>query len=387
MIPDDIIEQAITWRKALHQYPEVSGEEYLTAEKINTFLQSLQPSLHLTALGGTSLLAQFTNQLPGPSLLFRAELDALPIQEVNTFDHRSKVDGVAHQCGHDGHMSILLGLALLLSQNSEFKGTVSLLFQAAEETGTGALAVLADQRFSSLHFDQVFALHNLPSQPFGKILCKRGAVTASVNSLIICLKGKTAHAAEPQKGINPAQAIAQILAYLPSLEITDPQSDDFALITPIHLTMGKKAYGVSAGNGEIHLTLRTWSEERMTQITQRLLETVQRSCKIEDLTFSHSWTDSFQANTNNTTAVKIIQEAAEKLSFDYQEMNTPLQWGEDFGAITQRYNGAFFGLGAGEDIPALHNPDYDFPDELIEKGLAMFYEIIRSSSKSEKLRQ
>jgi amidohydrolase len=380
MIPPNIIEQAITWRRVLHQSPEVSGEEYQTAEKINAFLQSLHPSMHLKGLGGTSILAQFTNKLPGPTLLFRAELDALPIQEINTFNHRSKVDGVSHKCGHDGHMSILLGLALLLSQNNTFKGTVSLLFQSAEETGAGALAVLADQRFSALHFDQVFALHNLPGQPFGKILCKEGSITASVKSLIICLQGKTAHAAEPEKGINPAQAIAQILVHLPSLEIPDPSSNNFALITPVHLTMGEKAYGVSAGEGEVHLTLRAWTEERMTQLTQQLLEKIESICNTQGLTFSYSWTDSFQANNNDTTAVKIIQDAAKKLSFDYQEMSSPLKWGEDFGAITQRYNGTFFGLGAGKEVPALHNPDYDFPDELIEKGLAMFYEILKSQT-------
>ena len=144
--------------------------------------------------------------------------------------------------------------------------------------------------------------------------------------------------------------------------------------------MGEKAYGVSAGEGEVHLTLRAWTEERMTQLTQQLLEKIESICNTQGLTFSHSWTDSFQANINNTTAVKIIQDAAEKLSFNYQEMSTPLKWGEDFGAITQRYNGAFFGLGAGENVPALHNPDYDFPDELIEKGLAMFYEILKSQT-------
>ncbi len=378
MIPDKIIKRAQKWRKELHQTPELSGKEYQTAQKISAFLTALDPASITTNLGGHGILVCFDNGLPGPSLMFRTELDALPIEEVNTFEHRSKVSGVSHKCGHDGHMSILLGLAIVLSRDENFRGKVYLLFQPAEETGAGAMQVLAENRFTSNHFDFVYALHNLPGHPMGEIVCKQGAITASVKSVIFRLSGKTSHAAEPEKGINPSVAIAKILQFLPEVTIADPAEADFSLLTPVHLNMGEKAYGVSAGYGEVHLTLRAWTEARMEYITDELLSFVEEVCEEEKLQLSYDWTDSFQSNENNEMAMKHIRKAADALGYDYKRLKTPFKWGEDFGAFTQQYQGAFFGLGAGENTPALHNPDYDFPDELIKPGISMFYQIIKT---------
>ena len=252
-----------------------------------------------------------------------------------------------------------------------------LLFQPAEEIGAGAERVLNDPRFGGLYpIDYAFAFHNLPGFPLGEVLVRKGPFTAAVQSLIIRLEGKTSHAGEPENGINPALAIADILQATRKMSVPDTTSEDFAILTPIHVNMGEQAYGVSAGYGETHLTIRTWTEEAMRQLSTRLLQYLGDLALGHGLSLETEWTNVFRTNRNNEEAVEIVQQAAEDCGFPVTTREQPFKWGEDFGAFTQRFRGAMFGLGAGEDCPALHNPDYDFPDELLEYGINMYQRII-----------
>lgn len=373
----DLFSKLAGFRQHLHQHPEVSGEEVKTAAFIKEILQDLAPDSLMTEVGNTGILACFDSGRPGPALLFRAELDALPIQEENEFSYRSIAPGVSHKCGHDGHMSILLGLAHWLHHNRPAKGKVLLLFQPSEENGAGANAVLQDPRLSNLQLDFVFALHNLPGYPKHEILLKAGPFTAAVNSIIIKLYGKTSHAAEPENGINPALAIAEILTGANALAVPDTERIDFALLTPVHIRMGEKAYGVSAGYGEIHLTLRTWKQARMQQLTSRLQALIRQVAGRYHLEVETEWADPFYANRNEETAVELIRESARSQHLSVRELTMPIKWGEDFGLFTQRFPGALFGLGAGEHTPALHNPDYDYPDDLTPTGVKVFSGIVR----------
>lgn len=373
----DLFSKLATFRRHLHEHPEVSGEEVRTAAFIQEVLQDLGSDCLMTEVGGTGVLAHFDSGQPGPALLFRAELDALPIQEVNEFAHRSAISGVSHKCGHDGHMTILLGLAHWLRDHRPVKGKALLLFQPSEENGAGASAVLEDPRLSDLQLDYVFALHNLPGYPKHEILLKAGPFTAAVNSIIIKLYGKTSHAAEPENGINPALAIAEILTGSNALAVPDPERIDFALLTPVHIKMGEKAYGVSAGYGEIHLTLRTWKQASMQRLTARLQALIRQVAARYQLEVETEWSDPFHANRNDETAVELIRESARSQGISVRTLTMPIKWGEDFGLFTQRFPGALFGLGAGEQTPALHNPDYDYPDDLTPTGVNVFSGIVR----------
>jgi amidohydrolase len=375
LVTDSQLSKIIEFRKELHAKPEVSGQEVATAAMIKEALSAYQPDLLLDQLGGTGVLAGLKHSEKGPSVMFRAELDALPIQEVNEFEYRSQTEGVSHKCGHDGHMAILLGLADQLRNKAQVKGTTYLLFQPAEEDGSGARAVLQDPRMEQFQPDMAFALHNLPGYPLGSVILRKGSFTASVKSLILELKGKTSHAAEPEKGINPAMAISEILQQVLPLSNPNTEDDQFGLITPVSIRMGEIAYGVSAGDGEIHLTLRTWSPEVMKSLSERILQTTADIAQQHQLAFSHSWTNEFKANFNDDLSVDLIQEAAERLQLDIIQLDGPIKWGEDFGAFTQSFPGAMFGLGSGTEHPALHNPDYDFPDELIPIGIQLFQTI------------
>ena len=367
-------------RKYLHQNPELSCEEFETASVVAHLLKSSNPDRLLENVGGTGIIAEYNGEANGSTIMFRCELDALPIQEINKFDYLSVTEGKSHKCGHDGHMAIIIALASMLGKQKPKKGKVVLLFQPGEEDGRGAKAVFEDPVFKTVIPDFVFALHNLPGYSLGEVVLRRNSFNAAVTSLIIRLNGKTSHAAEPEMGINPSNAISKILADIYGLSNNTPSREDFTLITPVHLQMGEIAYGISAGHAEIHLTLRTWTQEHLDKLCERVLHVVGKTCQQFALPYETEFTHSFQANKNHDSAVDLVERAIEKTGSPSQYRPYPFKWGEDFGLFTQHYPGALIGIGSGEDCPALHNPDYDFPDTLIEKGATLFNEIYQAAN-------
>jgi amidohydrolase len=371
------LEELIQLRKELHQHPEVSGNESKTAERVLNFLNKYRPSQIITNLGGHGILAIYNGKESGKSVLFRCELDALPIQEINSFNHKSVSDGVSHKCGHDGHIAILCGVAKTLYENTLEKGTVFLLFQPAEEDGNGAKRVLNDFKFKNIKPNYAFALHNLPGFKKHQIIVKENTFTCAVNSIIIKLSGKTSHAGEPENGINPSLAIAEIIQVFNSKINATVSKNDYCLITPIHINLGEKAYGVSAGYGEIHFTVRSNSNSQMRTVEADLENTAKTIAVKNNLKISLEWTESFQANENNSEAVNFIRKGANSMKFEILEKEQPFTFGEDFGIFTQHFKGAMLGLGSGENTPSLHNPDYDFPDEIIKTGIELFHQITK----------
>ena len=364
------------FRKTLHANPEVSEHEFETQKRIFSFLKE-ETKAKAKKIGKTGVLASFESPLPGPTILIRGDIDALPITEINSFSHKSVSSGVSHKCGHDGHTTILLGLSQLLSEQSVTKGKVLLLFQPAEENGMGAETVLADEAFRKESIDYVFALHNLPGYKTNEIVIKENEFTGNVKSIILKMTGKTAHAAEPEQGHNPSMAISEIFSFANNITHNKPESREFFLMTPVYATLGDLAYGISAGYGEIHFTIRSWSTDIMAQRNDEIVSFMKATCKKHKLEPAISWTQIFHANLNHPEAVGFIRKAGKQNKLELTEREYPFRWGEDFGLFTQQYKGAMFGLGAGTSTPALHNPDYDFPDEITETGIRMFYQIIQ----------
>jgi amidohydrolase len=364
-------------RRKLHSNPELSGQERETQAFIQSFL-----SEHIgragQSVGQYGVLLDFDFG-DGPSVLVRVDTDALPIQEINDFAHKSSVEGVSHKCGHDGHTTIGLGLAERLHSEPLAQGKVSILFQPAEEIGEGAKGILADASFDIHAYDMAVALHNIPGKPMHQLLYRTESFTPAVHSLIVKLQGKTSHAAEPLKGNNPSYAIADIIAYAKANEQTDETHADYHLLTPVHVSIGSKDYGISAGYGEVHFTIRSWTQDAMEEATDRLKAYIDQRASEDHLSVSYELTAAFAANKNDTQVVKHITYAGEALGVSMHEKDEPFPWGEDFGLFTQQIPGAMFGLGSGEDTPALHNPDYDYPDEITATGIALFYETVKSA--------
>ncbi|MEO5584660.1 MAG: amidohydrolase [Flavobacteriales bacterium] len=370
------------FRRDLHAHPEISGEEKKTGKRVLTLLNELKPDELLTEVGGTGIVATFGTDEKGPQVMVRCELDALPIQEVNTFGHKSTVQGVSHKCGHDGHMAILTGLAEKLSAERPANGRVHLLYQPAEENGAGAVAVLKDPRMKDKHFDLVLALHNLPGYKLGSAVVRKGAFTASVNSMVIALEGRTSHAAEPEHGINPALAVAEILTGALALQHNVPTEDGLRVVTMVHVNLGTKDYGISAGSAEVHLTVRCWTDAELKKLEQDIVDLSREVAKKHKLGLDISYCFTFKANQNDDAAADLVKEAVISTGHELIRRDHPFKWGEDFGLFTAKFKGCMFGLGAGEDMPALHNPDYDFPDELIPHGVELFEAAVRSFLKT-----
>ncbi|MEM8895789.1 MAG: amidohydrolase [Bacteroidota bacterium] len=374
MISEEDYTELVSIRRHLHQLAELSGEEFETSRFIADYLEK-HAAGYLTQLSETGILWTIDSGNEGLKVLLRAELDALPIAEVNTFDHKSRTPGVSHKCGHDGHMVILIGVILSLSRNPPGHGVYQFLFQPAEETGVGAKQILESEEFK-IQPDYVFALHNLPGFQDSAVVYKSGTFNAAVTSLEIKLIGKTAHAAEPENGINPAMAISEILRGVNKLIVTSTSQSNFGLITPVHVKMGEKSYGVSAGEGEIHFTLRAWTNEQLEKLKAQVVDLVTLTANDHQLQSSFIWKESFAASTNDEGATAIVERSANDLGLMKMRKQHPFKWGEDFGLFTKKFKGAIFGLGAGENTPALHNPDYDFPDQLLRTGVSMFLRII-----------
>ena len=370
-------EELIRFRQDLHRNPELSLHEHRTQIKILEALENIGVQT-IRKIGGTGVLVEFTGPKEGRSILLRSDHDALPIQETGNPGYKSRVPGVSHMCGHDGHTAIMLGVADYFVKNPISRGKLFLIYQPAEENGRGAAAILEDPGFN-VEADMAFALHNLPGTQKHKILCREGVFTPAVKSVIFKLKGKTSHAAEPENGIGPGVALGKIFILADSLNQGDKDREDFRVVSTVYATLGEKAYGISAGYAEGHFTIRTWSNQEMEKLQEEFVHGVTKICREHQLEPEWEWLEEFFANENSKEGFSLIRDAAEYHNLEFEEMSSGVKWGEDFGLISQRFTGAMFALGAGEECPALHNPDYDFPDEIIETGINMFTGIVNKA--------
>ena len=373
--------EILNLRKELHKNPELSSFEFETSNRIRKFVEKHNPSSIIENVGETGLAVIYKYKKKGKSITIRCELDALPIQEDNQIRHQSKTEGVSHKCGHDGHMAIVSGLIFWIKNQSFESGKIILLFQPAEETGKGAYQVIKDKKFKELQTDYYFALHNIPKEPLHSIILIEKGFSAEVQSLIVKVKGKESHAAEPENGINPAVGISDIIRIMSELSVNYPEDENFTVLTPVHINMGQKSYGISPAKGELHYTLRTWSNEKMLILKKQIEAVVKKTCHIHKLEYEVEWLEYFPASNNNITCNNYIEKAAQENKFKIIKRPYPFKFGEDFGWFSKKYKTAMFGLGAGIDTPALHNADYDFPDEIIETGISMFKSIISNIMK------
>lgn len=369
------IKGLVALRRELHRFPELSGSERATSERIASFISRYSPDSIIEGIGGTGLAAVFNGREPGSRIMFRCELDALPIEETNEFDYRSEYENISHKCGHDGHMAIVAGLASLLACKRPGRGSVILLFQPAEETGEGAERTINDGRFKEIDPDYVFGLHNLPGFNFNTILVRSGIFACASKGMIIRLRGKESHAATPEDGINPALAISKLIVEFKHLPVVSKPLNEPGLVTIIFIKLGEIALGTSPGYGEIIATLRAYCSDDMRRLTEGAENIVKRIAQEERLSFEIEYAEEFPATINHAECVGIIERAAFENRLKIEKIDKPFRWSEDFAHFTGHYKGGIFGLGAGINHPQLHSPDYDFPDRLIESGIRIFYSI------------
>lgn len=372
----DIVELT-DWRRMLHQMPELSGHEEGTARAVVAMLADQHPDQIITGLGGHGVAAVFDGAAPGPTVLFRCELDALPIHEISDLPYRSRTDGVGHMCGHDGHSTIMAGFARLIARQRPARGRVVLLFQPAEEIGSGAAAVLADPRFGAIAPDWAFSLHNMPGLPFAHVSLAEGPVNCASRGLKVHLTGKTSHASVPEAGVSPALCLTDLIPALLALGPGGAVVPGFRLVTITHARLGGAAFGVTPGDAELWVMLRVLLDADMAAMVAEAEACVQALAATHGLGLDMSYHDIFAACYNDPAATGHLSRAikAEGLGIGTQDL--PMRGSEDFGLFGARSRSAMFFLGAGEHYPMIHNPDYDFPDGLIGPGVRVFHRVLR----------
>ena len=383
-----MIKQLIKLRQELHKNPELSAQEFETQKRIKKFFEKLNPNKIIEFEGMTGIAFVFEGKkssdpfervgtIKNMTIMFRADLDAVAVKEKSDIKYKSINEGIAHSCGHDGHMTILSGLGMKISKNRLKNKRVILLFQPAEEAEDGARRLINHKTFKEIEPDFVFGLHNIPGYKKNSVILKKNNFTSASKGLIIKLIGKTSHASEPEKGINPLNAVQHIINQLNKHLQQKKLYSDWFLISFMYIKIGEINYGISPGEAEIIVSLRAYTNEDLTKLTQNCENIVNKIAENEKLQVELSEKEYYPSVVNNDEGINIIRNAAKDINLKIIEKQEPFPWAEDFSYFCMKYKAAFFGLGSGTKQPKLHNANYNFPDEIIETGVELFYRIYK----------
>jgi amidohydrolase len=365
-----------TWRRDIHRHPELGFHEHRTAELVAGLLRQWNIDVQ-TGVGGTGVVGTIRGTLgAGPSLGLRADMDALPMQEKGAVAHRSTHDNVFHGCGHDGHTAIMLGVAKHLAAHRDFRGTVHVIFQPAEETLRGGSAMIDDGLFERFHCDEIYALHNNNALPAGKIGVRSGAILSACDLFRISIKGVGSHAAMPHRGIDPLVVGTTIVQSIQSIVSRNIDPLDTAVVSVCKFIAGT-AINVIPDTALLEGTVRTLSVEAQTLTLARLRDICDGAARMYgcEVTFEHLQSSPPTLNTPEQT--EVVRLAAEHvLGADNVIADVaPLMASEDFAFMLQQRPGSYFFLG--HDGLTCHHPEFDFDDDTAPAGVAVFTEIVR----------
>lgn len=370
----DQLVRLVALRHSLHQHPGLSGCEQYAHDTIVSNLKDCNPTELHTHVGGYGVVA-FWGDINLPCIALRADTDALPINEQSAAPYCSETNNVSHKCGHDGHTAILLRVAQLVEQKGLKQ--VMLIFQPEEETGMGARKVLESGVLNQYNIKYITAIHNLPGFPAGQVVLSRNTFAAASTGIIYRLKGRQTHASTPEKGINPGLCVAEIINNILALNTSpDAAISVFQQATLICVRLGDEAFGTSAGCAEVMFTLRAYTNEKMKELLAQTDAIVKAATVKQRVSWTSEQREPFSATENNTALVDDIFDFLIHNNYNVHIKSEPFRWSEDFGNYLQCYDGMMFGVGAGENTPELHHPDYDFPDEIIESTAQLFLKIV-----------
>lgn len=371
-------------RHELHAHPELSMEERETKKRLMEFLRE-NTKLFIEDRGHYFYAyANGKNEKLEP-IAFRADMDALPMEEKAGLPYGSKNPGVCHKCGHDGHCAALCGLAL----EADRLGTdrpVYFIFQHGEEIGGGGEECAGLIREKGIRW--VFAFHNMSGYPEGQVLVKSGVTQCTSKGLTIYMEGTPAHASQPEDGKNPAAALAKLALAIEAMagaqrgEENAGQGENssfggFVLATIVELSAGGRNFGIAASKGSVSVTLRADYERDLNRLEERIRETAQRLAKQYGLALSFEEQDFFPETVNDPEAVSLVRRAAASLKIPVRELSQPFRASEDFGYYLKQCPGAIFYIGNGEDHPQLHTAEYDFNDGILERATDLFFALLR----------
>jgi len=375
-------------RRDIHAHPELKYEETRTADQVANVLEGFGVVAH-RGLGKTGVVGSIKSGTSKRAIGLRADMDALPLQEHNAFAHRSRHDGKMHACGHDGHTAMLLAAARHLSETRNFDGTVHLIFQPAEEGGGGARAMMNDGLFERFPCDAVFGMHNWPGMPVGRFGVTSGPMMASSNEFEIIIKGKGAHAAMPHQGIDPVMVAVAIAQNLQTLITRNKKPVDTAVLSITQIHAGD-ATNIIPNEAVLRGTVRTFTVNVLDELEagfRRIVEYTSRAFGAEaGLHFVRNYPPLINSVPETRFCVDVLSDVVgTEQVIDGIE---PTMGAEDFAFMLEQKPGCyvFIGNGAGDHRAmghasgpcTLHNPTYDFNDELIPIGATYWVKLTES---------
>ncbi|RWC29037.1 M20 aminoacylase family protein [Mesorhizobium sp.] len=368
------------WRQHLHQTPELNFDVFKTAAFVTEKLKAFGCDDVVTGLGKTGVVGIIRGrQGEGPTIGLRADMDALPLNEISGKPYASTIPGKMHACGHDGHTAMLLGAAKYLAETRNFTGTVAVIFQPAEEGGGGGNEMVKDGMMERFDISKVFGMHNMPGLPVGQFAIRPGPIMAATAEFTITVRGKGGHAAMPHGTIDPIVITSQLVGALQTIasRSTDPVEAVVVSVTKFH---AGDAYNIIPETAEIAGTVRTLrkeiakkSEERIRSICDGLATAFGAKIEVDyqanyPVTFNHAEETVFASDV----AAGVAGEAHVHRGIP------PVMGGEDFSYMLEARPGAFIFIGNG-DTAGLHNPAYDFNDEVIPHGMSYWVKLAETA--------
>jgi len=370
-----------TWRHDIHRHPELAFEEQRTADKVAELLTGFGLEVH-RSIGKTGVVAVLKKGNSERAIGLRADMDALKILEQNKFEHRSRNEGKMHACGHDGHTAMLLGAACYLASEGEFDGSAIFIFQPAEEHGEGARAMIEDGLFERFPVESVFAIHNFPSLATGKFAIRAGSIMAAEDNFEITINGIGCHAAMPHLGKDPIVIGAEIVTAMQSLvsRSLDPMDNAVVSFTEF-LTDGT----TNVVPGQVVLkgdtrSLTTTVQEHIESTMERIVGGI---CAAHGASYEFSYRRNFVPTVNTPAEAEIAADVARSVVGMNNVVgdSRPVMTSEDFGYMLQARPGAYLLLGNGEEGVggcSLHNPNYDFNDDILSIGADFWVALVES---------
>ena len=368
-----------SWRRDIHQHPELGFNEHRTSDLVAEKLRSFGLDVH-RGLAGTGVVGTLKVGTSSRAIGLRADMDALPMQEKNTFAHCSVHPNTMHACGHDGHTAMLLGAARYLAASKQFDGTLQFIFQPAEESLGGARVMMEEGLFTRFPVDAVYGMHNWPGMPVGQFGIRPGAMMASLDTFDITIKGKGGHAAMPHDAVDPVVIAGQLIGLLQTIVSRNVRPIDAAVISVTQLDAGS-AYNVIPGQAVLRGSLRALNTEVQNLLKKRIAEVVNSLCSAfgasAAINYPYSCPVLWNANTETEVSVAVARNLVGDENID--TVYPPTMGSEDFAFMLHEKPGSyiFIGNGGGDQAGAcmLHNPAYDFNDDAIGWGVAYWCQL------------
>ncbi|WP_240762097.1 M20 metallopeptidase family protein [Paenibacillus thalictri] len=366
-------EQLIEWRRDLHRHPELGFEEHRTSAFVKERLHAMGIS-EIHTIAKTGVVALIRGNEDGPTVMLRADMDALPIQDEKTAGYASQVPGKAHLCGHDAHTTMLLGAAALLKERGIARGSVKLIFQPAEEGLAGAKAMVADGVLEQPKVDAVIGLHVYPSLTVGTIGICPGACTAFSDRFDLVIHGKGGHAAHPHQTVDAIAVTAQVITALQHIasRMTDP-------LSPIVVTIGKITGGytrnVIAPSVTLEATVRTLDRATQAAVPGLVERIVKGVCDSFGASYSLNYWNGYPSVVNDAALIPLLEQTVSDVLGSTPLQLKPSMGGEDFAYYAEQVPGLFFRLGVRNEekgfVHPLHHPLFDLDEEALPIGSAM----------------